>query len=337
MSSNPALSHVGERALIERIRARAGAPPDWVELGIGDDAAVLRPPRGGVEVLTTDSLVEGIHFRREWTSPRAIGHKAIAVNLSDLAAMGAEPRGVLLSLALPSDLDLQWFDALIDGFFTVADRARAPLVGGNITGSPGPLVIGVTAVGAVHPRKVLTRGGGRPGHDLYLTGSIGAAAAGLGLRRAGLTDADLNSAAADCVARYEQPEARLQCGIQVSRNRAASACVDLSDGLADAARQLSAAGGTGVVLDAAAIPVHPGAAAWASSLNQDPLQFALSGGEDYELLFAVPPRRRGGFLAVARRGGGLAITRVGRLTTEPGCWLQAGGGREPLPEGFVHF
>jgi len=146
-----------------------------------------------------------------------------------------------------------------------------------------------------------------------------------------------NHADADCVRRHQLPEPRLQCGIQVSRNHAASACVDLSDGLADAVRQLALSSRTGAALEAAAIPVHAGAATWAVGHGDDPLLFALSGGEDYELLFAVPPRRRAAFLAVARRGGGLPVTRIGRLTAEPGCWLEVNGRRDLLPEGFVHF
>src|SRR5262245_28955845 len=117
------LVDIGERALIERIRARAGAAPSWVALGIGDDAAALEPPRGAYDVITTDSLIEGVHFRRDWSSCYAIGHKALAVNLSDLAAMGATPRALLLSMALPPSLALEDFDGLVDGFLSCANAA----------------------------------------------------------------------------------------------------------------------------------------------------------------------------------------------------------------------
>jgi len=153
----------------------------------------------------------------------------------------------------------------------------------------------------------------------------------------GTTRDGLDPEALDCLAQYERPEPRLAFGIQVSRNRAASACIDLSDGLAEAARQLAEAGGTGVVIDGRAVPLHPGSAAWAASVGQDPLLFALSGGEDYELLFAVPARRRAAFLAVARRNGGAPVTRVGRLTAEPGALVEVDLRSAPLPEGFVHF
>jgi thiamine-monophosphate kinase len=298
---------------------------------------VLVPERGRVDVVTTDCQIEGVHFRRDWTAPEAIGHKALAVNLSDLAAMGAAPRAVFLSLALPGDFPLADFDALIDGFVSLAARERMPLAGGNLARSPGPVVIDVTAIGSAHPRRVLTRAGGRAGDEVYLTGSVGAAAAGLAQLQARVGRGTLDADALACVARYERPDARLTCGIQVARSAAASACMDLSDGLADAARQLADASGCGVELDAEAIPVHPGARSWAAAARTEPLQLALTGGEDYELLFAVGRRQRRAFLAAAARSRGLALTLIGRLTKEPGHWLVRGDARQPLGAGFSHF
>lgn len=331
------MQSIGERGLIERIRRRAGASPQWITLGIGDDAAVLAPERGMAQVVTTDSLLEGVHFRRDWTAPAAIGHKAMAVNLSDLAAMGAEPRAALLSLALPASLPLDDFDALVDGFLALGARHRTPLVGGNIARSPGPLMVDVTLIGSAHPRRVLRRGGGKPGDDLYVTGFAGAAAAGLARLQTAEGRATQDADALACIERYERPEARLVCGIQVARNRAASAAMDSSDGLADAVRQVAEASHTGAVIEAGAVPVHPGAAVWAAEAGLDPVSFALDGGEDYELLLAVPPRKRRAFLAITARCRGLAVTRVGRLTAEPGHWLERNGSLEPLPRGFSHF
>jgi thiamine-monophosphate kinase len=334
---SPSVADVGERALIERLRARAGTPPAWVTLGIGDDAAVVEPARGALDVFTTDSLVEGVHFRRDWTSPRDIGHKALAVSLSDLAAMGASPRVVLLSLALPPDLSVADFDDLIDGVVTLAARVKAALVGGNLARSPGPLVVDTTAVGTVRRRRVLARGGGRAGDHLYVTGVLGGAAAGLGLLAGAADRALLDAAELACIERYERPDARLRCGVIVGRNRAASACVDLSDGLADGARQIARASGTGVVIDADAVPVHPGARAWADRAGREPLALALSGGEDYELLFAVPPRRRSRFLGAVRRCPDITVTRVGQLTAGQDACLRRGARLEPLDAGFTHF
>jgi hypothetical protein len=168
------VADAGERELVARVRARAGTPPSFVPIGIGDDAAVIDPPRGALDVVTTDVLVEGVHFRRDWTAPEAIGAKAVAVNFSDLAAMGAAPRVVLLSLVLPPSLPLGEFDALIDGVVTACADAGAALVGGNMARSPGPLIIDITAIGAAKRRRVLTRSGGRAGDALYVTGAVGA-------------------------------------------------------------------------------------------------------------------------------------------------------------------
>ena len=331
------IAALGEHALIARLRARAGVPRDWVALGIGDDAAAIEPERGTLDILTTDSLVEGVHFRLEWTAARAIGHKALATSLSDLAAMGATPRAALLTLALPVELGVGVFDDLIDGFVALANAARSPLVGGNLTRSPGPLVINVTAVGAARRRRLLTRSGGRPGDELYVTGQLGAAAAGLALLRTGASRTGMDDASTACLERFERPDARVRCGRIVAASRAASACVDLSDGLSDAARQIADASRVGVVIDAAAIPVHPGASAWADRTGIDPAAFALAGGEDYELLFAVPPRQSRRFAGATRRCRDLPVTRIGRLTAEPGQWLDRSGRLEPLAAGFVHF
>ena len=333
------LDAIGERALIERIRERVDAAPSWVALGIGDDAAAIEidAPRGAYEILTTDSLIEGVHFRREWSSCRDIGHKALAVNLSDLAAMGAVPRALLLSLALPASLTVADFDELIEGFMELAKTSRSPLVGGNLTRSPGPIMISVTAMGITRRRRLLTRGGGKPGDLLFLTGSVGAAAAGLAMLEAATPRESVGVDAAECVARYARPEARLRCGIIVARSRAASACIDLSDGLAAAARQLAEASGTGVELRGDAIPLHPGARRWFESAGGNAVSLALAGGEDYELLFAVPARRQRSFQAAVRRGGALPVTAVGQLTREPGARLLRGNQRENLSEGFSHF
>jgi thiamine-monophosphate kinase len=328
---------VGERALVDRIRARTGPPPSWLTIGIGDDAAVLEPARGAVEVVTTDSLIEDVHFRRAWTSPGAIGAKAVAVNFSDLAAMGATPRAVLLSLALPGSFPLADFDQLVDGLIEASRADGAFLVGGNLARSPGPLVVDVTAIGFAGRRRVLRRTGGRPGDELYVTGSVGGAAAGLAMLTAGVDRHGLDDVLLACLARYERPVARVRFGRMVAARRAATAAIDLSDGLAAAVTQLAEACGTGAAIDASAIPVDAGAIAWSSRSGQDALVTALSGGEDYELLFAVPPRRRRAFLAAAGRVSRVPCTRIGGLSKDPGAFLERDGHRQPLPKGFTHY
>jgi thiamine-monophosphate kinase len=178
------VSDLTESELIERIKTQLPPPPSWLVVGIGDDAAVVEPERNRLDVLSVDALVDGVHFDRRFTPPDAIGHRALAVNLSDLAAMGAAPRLALLSFALPADLPSDDFDAIVAALAALAGRHRTHVVGGNLTRSTGPLMIDVTVVGSVKPRQALTRSGARPGDELYVTGSIGGAAAGLQMLKA---------------------------------------------------------------------------------------------------------------------------------------------------------
>jgi len=323
---------LGEQALIERIRTRAPAPPAWVVVGMGDDAAVVEPARNRAEVVTTDVLVEGVHFDRAYVPPSAIGHKALAVNLSDLAAMGAEGRTALLSLMLPDAMRVAEFDALLDGWFALAGRYAVTLVGGNISRSPGPLVVDVTAIGTVKPRRVLTRGGARPGDGIYVSGSVGAACAGrLALRLAA-------GEPAACVDRFLRPDPRVRLGVLLGRNRAASACVDLSDGLGDGVRQLAASSGVGAEIDGEAIPVPEAARRWFEDREGvDAIDAAVSGGDDYELVFTVPARRQRALAAVLSLAGGVPCTRIGTVTADRRLVLTRRGVTSPLPGGFAHF
>jgi len=346
------VADLGERALIEHIRTRVPPAPSWVAVGIGDDAAVLEPERNALDVLTTDSLVEGVHFDRAFVGAADIGYKALAVNVSDLVAMGATPRAALLSLVLPADTAAADVDALVAGLLDAAKQFRVALVGGNITRSPGPLVVGVTATGSVHRRRVLTRGAAKPGDEIYISGTLGAAAAGLEMLRAGgvvfgfsRTDRQPPEGPAEaghddeanCTTRYLRPEPRARLGMLLGRNRAATACIDLSDGLGDAVRQVAQASGVGMTLDAAAIPVDDGAREWFERRGVDPLRAALAGGEDYELLWTVPKRSRGRFRGVSRLVGGLRLTRIGVATADRTIVVRGAGGDQPLPEGFAHF
>ena len=323
-----------ERDIIERIRRRLPPPPSSLLIGPGDDAAVVMPERGALQVLTTDAVVEGIHFDRRFSSLADVGYRAIAVNASDIAAMGGTSAVALLSFMLPAATTPEDIDALLDGILEMATAARIAVAGGNITRSPGPLIVDVTVTGSVRPRRILTRGGGRPGEALYLTGSIGAAAAGLEILTAG---SEGDPQFGECVGRHRRPEPRLRIGAILGRTRAASACLDLSDGLGDAVRQLAEASGTGAVIDAGALPIHPGAAAWFQRQGKDPVAAAIAGGDDYELLFAAPKKSGGRLRALQRHARGVPITRVGELTEIPDIVLRRDGIDSPLPRGFAHF
>jgi thiamine-monophosphate kinase len=325
------VGELGEHALIARIRTRLPAAPDFVVVGIGDDGAVLEPERNALEVITTDSQVEGVHFDQNFVGAADIGHKALAVNLSDLAAMGAAPRAALLSLVLPPDWPVAHVDALLDGLTALAERANVSLVGGNVARSPGPLIVDVTVTGSVHRRRFLTRAGARAGDDLYVTGTLGGAAAGLRALRenpsAFAPGAAADSSASRLVMRYRRPEPRTRFGLLLGRNRAAQACIDLSDGLADGVRQIGEACCLGAIIEADAVPLEDGAT----------LHDALEGGEDYELLFAVSPRMRSRLRSVRRLAKDLAVTRIGHLTADRAMTLRRSSGAEELPSGFVHF
>ena len=333
----------GERAIIDHIRRRLPPPPSPLIVGPGDDAAVFEPERGALQVLTTDASVEGVHFDRRFSSPADIGYRAVAVNVSDIAAMGARPEYALLSFLLPEGWTSGDLDGLLDGLLEAASAYRITIAGGNLSRSPGPLVVDVTATGSVRPRKLLRRDGGTPGDALYVTGTIGAAAAGLGWLRdpfpARPTDPGTHGPTdlEPCVRRYLRPEARVRMGMLLGRNKAASACMDLSDGLADAVRQIAEASGTGALIDAAALPIDPVAASWFTSNGEDPVQAALTGGDDYELLFAVPHKFRGRLRAVQRAARGLAITRIGELTVDGSIRLTRDGVESELPHGYSHF
>ena len=323
-----------ERELIARISGLLPPPPSWMPVGIGDDAAVVEPERNRLEVLSVDALVEGIHFDRAFTPPAAIGHRALASNLSDLAAMGAAPRLCLLSLALPASLPIADFDAMIGGLAALAASHRMHVAGGNLTRSPGPLVVDITVAGTAKRRQILTRDGARPGDELYVTGSIGSAAAGLGMLKAGRAAAAPDNA---CTRRYLYPEPRVRMGLLVARNRAAAAGMDLSDGLADGVHRIAKASGVGAVIDAGSLPIEPEAREWFARSSDDPTTAAITGGDDYELLIAVRPKL-GRRLADARRHGGVALTRIGECTENPAVVISCGDGpHRPVPQGYHHF
>jgi thiamine-monophosphate kinase len=348
-----------ERELIARIQEQLPPAPDWVLVGVGDDAAVVLPERNRVEALTVDALVEGIHFDRAFVPPDAIGHRALAVNLSDLAAMGATPRLALLSIVLPSTFPLHDFDRMVGGFASLASRHRLQVVGGNLTRSPGPLVLDVTAIGSIKPRQALTRGGASPGDVLFVSGTLGAAAAGLQMLKAALRDtatvtgtsrgeetsayASADStpiAVVTCVDRYLRPEPRVRHGVLLAKNRAATACMDLSDGLADAIHQIAHASGVGVIVDADALPIAPETRRWLGAHAPDPVTAAMTGGDDYELLVTVHPRKLRRF-AAAIPAGEVPFTRIGTCTKERAVVVRRAGAapaESPLPQaGYSHF
>lgn len=327
------VSELGEHALLGRLLARLPRPSAQVLVGPGDDAAVLAPVRNERLVVTTDAVVEGVHFSPTTFAPADIGHKALAVNLSDLAAMAATPQWALLSLVLPGDWLVSDVEGLVDGLAALAVAHGVSVVGGNITWTTGPLVVDVTIGGTVASRKWLTRAGAKAGDEIWVSGTLGGARAGLEM----LSDPGSQPADAACAAKQRTPEPRVRLGVAMGRGRAARAAMDLSDGLADAVRQMAAASGCGARVDAEALPIEDGAEAWWRARGADPVTAAVVGGEEYELLFAIPKKGGGRLRNVMRQVAQPAMTRIGVWTKDPGeLVLERSGRDEPLPQGYRH-
>ena len=347
---DPALAALGEFGLIGLIRRRIQHRSPGTVLGIGDDAAVLAPEGEGELLATTDMLLEGVHFQRRWGRPHDLGRKALAVNVSDIAAMGGHPRHALLGLAIPADgPSLEELEALLAGLEEEAERYGITLVGGDTCSSQSGLVLVVTLLGGLATGRALRRSGARPGDALWVTGWLGASAAGLlalerGLRPAAAWPADVPRPAWLGV----REEAAIQAAIQshltpVPRLRAgqalvgcATAMIDVSDGVASDAGHLASESRVTVRILAAQVPIHAGALAMARLTSREPLDLALRGGEDYELLFtaAADPRP-----ILAAAAPDLPVTRIGEVSTGPGVpsLLYSDGREETLAGGFNHF
>lgn len=314
------------RRLARTLRARR---PD-VALGIGDDAALVRVPAGKELVLALDTLVEDVHFPAR-TMSADIGWKALAVNLSDLAAMGAAPAWALLGLTLPG-VRADWLDGFARGFGALARKHGVDLVGGDTT--RGRLTISVQLSGTVTRGKALVRGGARPGDLIYVSGTLGDAAAGLD-RALGNSAALAPTVAKALLARLNRPTPRVELGRALVG--LASACIDVSDGLVADLGHLLAASGVGAAISVAALPASPALQRAVSDVSMRQ-RYQLSGGDDYELLFTVPPRRRGALERLSHRLG-LKLTMIGTIARRRGLRLldQQGRAASSGPAGWNHF
>jgi thiamine-monophosphate kinase len=316
---------MGEFELIARHLARVGVERRDVRAGVGDDAALLAPPEGQELVATVDTLTPGVDFLPD-TQAADLGHRALAVSLSDLAAMGATPAWALLALTLPSGEEA-WLEDFVSGFGALARAHGVALVGGDL--GRGPLSISVTALGLVTAGAAVRRSGARPGDLIYVTGWPGDAAAGLALLEGRLAGEGANRAW--LIARFLRPEPRVTLGERL--RGLASACIDVSDGLAQDLGQLARASGVGAVLQADSLPLSRPLYALAGEAGG--IRLALSGGDDYELLFTVPPGRSGR-LAELTGTGMPACHCVGEIVAGEGVRVRSAGG-ELRAEGFDHF
>lgn len=314
----------GEFDLIDRIRARIVARGDVV-LGIGDDAALLQPPAGHQLVVAMDTLNVGVHFPAD-TAPADIGWKALGVNLSDLAAMAATPAWCTLSLSLPGP-DAAWLDAFLDGFDALARPHAVALVGGDTT--RGPLSVCVTVFGFVLPGHPLRRDAARVGDDIWVSGTLGDAAAALAQWSAGgARDPALR-------ARLDRPAPRVALGLRLAG--LAHAAIDISDGLLADLAHVCRASGVRAEVDVDVLPVSDALRGAAPDLDARHAMQA-SGGDDYELCFTAPPERREAVLDAARHAG-VAVTRIGRIEPGAGVVATVAGGVPWAPSraGWDHF
>lgn len=295
-----------ERQMIARIRKMGGR-----KSLIGDDCAVLDPPRGHELLVTTDLCLEGIHFRRDWHPAESVGHRCLARGLSDIAAMGGEPLACFLSLGLPGDIPQEWVDGFFAGFLKLAKRFRVPLAGGDTGESKSGIIADVMVVGSALKRKAVRRSGAKPGDSIYVTGPLGGSAATLERLRSGEVKVSKSDS-------HFYPEPRIAVGRKL--RGVASSMIDVSDGLSTDLAHICEESGAGAEIEVDSLPVAPGAT----------LEQALHGGEDYELLFTASEKK-------VPKG----VRRIGKVTRDPRqmMWLVAPDGRRmPMPiSGWEHF
>jgi thiamine-monophosphate kinase len=315
---------LGEFELIERYLSRLGAQRDDVLLGVGDDAALVRPPQGLELALAADTVVEGIHFPAG-LAPDDLGHRVLAVNLSDMAAMGAEPAWALLALTLPR-AEPEWVRGFASGLHELARRHGTALVGGDTTS--GPLTATIAIAGFVPAGQALRRAGARPGDGIWVSGTPGDAAAGLEALAGRLEGPP--EVLEPLIRRFTRPEPRVALGLVL--RGVATACIDISDGLAGDLAKLCAASGVAAEVDSTLLPRS--AALRGAADPEVVRRFILGGGDDYELLFTLPP---GTDSAPLERSAGVSLTRIGVVGAGAGVLIDGRSADRDVVHGFDHF
>jgi thiamine-monophosphate kinase len=317
--------------------------PSSLRLGIGDDAAVIQQWSGRETVITADLLVEDIDFRLNSTTPWLLGYKALAVSLSDIAAMGAHPRYALLSIGLPQRIwNSDFVDELYEGFFALAETYNVALIGGDVSRTPERIVIDSIVLGEVAGGHAVPRASARPGDHIFVTGALGGAAAGLRLLERGARlhrrrpRSSHYRAIEQLLLRQLRPEPRVAWGVALGEEHLATAMIDISDGLSSDLWHLCRESNVGAIIDASRIPIDPPVVNVCGRRALDPLLLALHGGEDFELLFTVRPRD---LPWLPRSVGGVPATYIGDVSEDANHIRIAEGSRvwDLEPAGFMHF
>ncbi|HXW77095.1 MAG TPA: thiamine-phosphate kinase, partial [Candidatus Eremiobacteraceae bacterium] len=323
-----------EDDLIAAIAQALGEPARKLVTGIGDDAAAWHPKGRHVALMTTDMLVDGVHFRFHRTAPGQLGRKALAENLSDIAAMGGRPSVAVVALGVTPQLDEAWVRDFYRGMAPLAASAGCAIAGGDIARAPA-LVISIAVAGEARRSSLRLRSGARPGDLAVVTGALGLAAAGLHFVDAGAHDAAKSRA----VRAYLTPQPRLREGLFFGSRRAVHAVMDVSDGISTDLARMVRASKCSAVVEAARIYVHPDVAGAAQQMGRDALDLALSGGDDYELLAAIDARSFEHVAHAFRGRFGRPLAAIGRFEAGSGeVWIECDGKREPLPaRGYDHL
>ncbi|PON18280.1 thiamine-phosphate kinase [Candidatus Entotheonella serta] len=332
------IGEMGEFALIDRLQRVLQVPSDaQVVKSIGDDCAVLQPSPESELILTTDSQEEGVHYRLDWSMPEEIGWRCLAVNVSDIAAMAGRPLGAVVALSLPPDLDVTFVDGLYSGMQDLAHQMACPIIGGNMTKTTGRVSVTITVLGEVPKGQAIYRSGAQPGDEIWVTGSLGGAKAGL---EALLKPDAVRSLPTEYVlACYRRPWPRLP-EAQFLRQRATlHSLLDISDGLSGDLRHICEASKVGAQIEAEAVPIHADTRRIAEALEADPLSYALHGGEDFELCFTASPMQIERICADYEQQFNRALVRVGTIHEGKGVTLRyTDGSQESLPaRGYDHF
>jgi thiamine-monophosphate kinase len=340
------VTDLGEFPLIDRLCEITAAERADIVVGVGDDAAVLADdsPHGYL-VATVDSMVEDIHFLHYLTTPEQLGRRALAINLSDIAAMGAQAQVALVALVLPNHTDVAWLEGVYRGIRAEADCAGVVVVGGNVTRSPDALSIHITVLGRVQPAHLLLRSGARPGDRVLVTGYLGSANAGLRLARATRErenwDAHLRPAERQALLdHYLTPTPRLREAAAIAAAGGATAMIDISDGLSSDLGHICEQSGAGTRVLAQHLPISETARQVAAALALPPEPLALTGGDDYELCFTAAPERVADIRAAVQQATGTPLTDIGEIVpAAQGRRLTLPDGREvPLDAGgWQHF
>lgn len=316
-----------------KVAKTAGGPGDFLKTGIGDDAAVFKVKTGYECLVSTDLLIEGIHFDLSYTGPKDLGYKALAANLSDIAAMGGEPLLYFVSIAAPGEMDFRDFKRIFAGMEEAAQNAR--LAGGDTCNTPGPLFISVSVIGQVEKGRAVKRSGAKPGDGIWATGTLGDSAAGLEILKAGASRH--RGAEKFLISRHLRPEARVEAGRLLGKSGIASSMIDISDGLSSDLRHITEASGVGAMILEEKLPISRELAAYAG--RERAIKLSLSGGEDYELLFTVRGLKGERGLAMLGDRAGVTFTKIGEVLSGGRVYLESGGGKRKAlkPEGYEHF